>query len=148
MMVRFPRSSHRRIAAGLMSPFVIALLLAPSAHSSAFTPRVINGDASPPYAAASVAIKTSDGYCTAGRWKSRIFITEAHCVTDGNRDALVTAPSDFIVYPPGADRKAGPSTVTVTAVIVDPRWRADKDDIAFLILSALLGTPIITRMAT
>ena len=147
-MVRFPRSSQRRIAAGLMSPFVIALLLAPSAHSSSFTPRVINGDASPPYAAASVAIRTSGGDCTAGLWKSRILITAAHCVTDGDKDALVTAPSDFIVYPPGADRKAGPSTVTVIAAIVNPRWRADKDDIAFLILSAPLGTPIITRMAT
>ena len=147
-MTRSPGSRHLRISAGVLSPLVIVLLLAPSVRSSTFTPRVINGDASPPYAAASVAIKTSDGYCTAGLWKSRILITAAHCVTDEDKDALVTAPSDFIVYPPGADRKAGPSPVTVIAVIVDPRSRADKDDIAFLILSAPLGTPIITRMAT
>ncbi len=147
-MALFPRSSHRRIAAGLMSPFVIALLLAPSAHSSALTPRVINGLDSPPYAAASVALETSDSYCTAGLWKPRILITAAHCVTDEGNHALVTAPSDLIVYSPGADRNAGPSPVTVTEVIVDPGWRDAEADIAFLVLSAPLGTPLITRMAT
>jgi len=146
-MVRFPSSTHRRIAAGLVSPLVI-VLLAPSAHSSAFTPRVINGVASPPYAAASVAIETSDSYCTAGLWKPRILITAAHCVTDEENHASVTAASDLVVYPPGADRNAGPSPIIVTEVIVDPQWREDKDDIAFLILTAPLGVPIIIRMAT
>ena len=147
-MALFPRSSHRRIAAGLMSPFVIALLLAPSAHSSALTPRVINGLDSPPYAAASVALETSDSYCTAGLWKPRILITAAHCVTDEENKGAVTAASEIFVYPPGGDRNAGPSPVTVTEVIVDPGWSDNKDDIAFLVLSAPLGTPIITRMAT
>lgn len=147
-MARFPRSTHRRIAAGLLSPLVIVILLAPFAHASALTPRVINGVASPPYAAASVAIETSDSYCTAGLWKPRILITAAHCVTNEDKPALVSAPSDLIVYPPGADRNAGPSPITVTAVIVDPQWSGDKNDIAFLILSAPLGAPILTRMAT
>ena len=148
MTARFPRSTHRRIAAGLLSPLVIGILLPPSAYASALTPRVINGVASPPYAAASVAIETSGSYCTAGLWKPRILITAAHCVTNEDSPALVSAPSDLIVYPPGADRNAGPSPVTVTEVIVDPQWSKDKDDIAFLVLSDPLGAPIITRMAT
>lgn len=147
-MTRSPGSRHLRISAGLLSPLVIVLLLAPSAGSSAINPRVINGVGSPPWAAASVAIETSDSYCTAGLWKSRILITAAHCVTDEEDHARVAAPSDLIVYPPGGDKQAGPAPVTVTEVIVDPRWRDDQDDIAFLILSAPLGTPIITRMAT
>lgn len=147
-MTRSPGSTHRRVTAGLLSVLVIVILLAPSAHSSAITPRVINGVASPPYAAASVAIETSDGYCTAGLWKPRILITAAHCITDEDDHALVSAPSDLIVYPPAADRNAGPSPITVTAIIVDPQWRETEDDIAFLILSAPLGVPILTRMAT
>jgi hypothetical protein len=130
------------------TPFLLALLLAPSAQSQGLIPRVINGAGSPPYAAASVAIETTGDYCTAGLWKPRILITAAHCVTDAGSPVTVTAPSDFIVFPPGADRKAGPSPITVTEVIVDPRWRKDGDDIAFLVLSAPLAAPIITRMAT
>lgn len=140
----------RRIAsvAACVLPVLGALVLAPSADSAGLAPRVINGTATPAFAAASVAIETPDSYCTAGLWKPRVLITAAHCVSKEGKADSVIAPSDLVIFQPGAARQAGPAAVSVTEIIVDPRWSGTKGDIAFLILNAPLGTPIITRMAT
>lgn len=109
---------------------------------------MINGTGSPAYAAAAVAIETSGSYCTAGLWKQRVLVTAAHCVSKEGKKGSVIAPSDLTVYVPGGARQAGPAAVSVTEIIIDPQWVGTQGDIAFLILSAPLGTPIITRMAT
>lgn len=135
-------------AAVCLLPLLCALALAPSAESASFSPRVINGAGSPAHAAASVAIETPDSYCTAGLWKPRVLITAAHCVSKEGKKGSVIAPSDLSIFSPGADRQAGPAAVRVTEIIIDPQWSGTTNDIAFLVLDAPLGTPIITRMAT
>ena len=142
------RAKRATFAAVWILPIVCVLVLAPSAHSAAVTPRVINGTGSPAYAAAAVAIETSGSYCTAGLWKPRVLVTAAHCVSEEGKKGSVIAPSDLTVYAPGGARQAGPAAVSVTEIIIDPQWVGTKGDIAFLVLSAPLGTPIITRMAT
>ena len=148
--VRFtthPGTLVKSAAVGIV-PALFVLLLAPTAHSASLTPRVINGTGSPAFAAAAVAIETPDGYCTAGLWKPRVLITAAHCVREEGKKGSVIAPSDLSVFTPGAARQAGPAAVSVTEIIVDPQWSGTKNDIAFLVLNAPLGTPIITRLAT
>ena len=129
-------------------PFIGVLARAPPAESVDITPRVINGTAEPVYGRAAVAIETPESYCTAGLWKPRVLVTAAHCVIGEGRKGSVFAPSDLTVFKPGAARKAGRAPVSVTEIIVDPRRSGIRNDIAFLVLSAPLGTPIITRMAT
>ncbi len=128
--------------------FVCVLALAPPVESAGITPRVINGTVEPVYGRAAVAIETPDSYCTAGLWKPRVLVTAAHCVIEEGKKDSVIAPSDLTVFKPGATRKAGPAPVSVTEIIVDPRRSGIKNDIAFLVLSAPLGTAIITRLAT
>lgn len=135
-------------AAACVLPLVCALALAPTAESAGLAPRVINGTAAPAYAGAAVAIETPDSYCTAGLWKPRVLITAAHCVSEEGKKGAVIAASDLSVFTPGAARQSGPAAVSVTEIIVDPQWSGTRNDIAFLVLSAPLGTPIITRMAT
>jgi len=141
-------TNRGRSAAICVLPLICALALAPSAESAGVTPRVINGTGSPAYAAAAVAIETPDSYCTAGLWKPRVLVTAAHCVSQEGKSGSVIAPSDLSVFTPGGARQAGPAAVSVTEIIIDPQWVGTKADIAFLVLSAPLGTPIITRMAT
>jgi hypothetical protein len=140
----------RRVTSSLVCvlPLVCVLALAPPVESADITPRVINGTAEPIYGRAAVAIETPETYCTAGLWKPRVLVTAAHCVIGEGRKGSVIAPSDLTVFRPGAARKAGPAPVSVTEIIVDPRRSGIRNDIAFLVLSAPLGTPIITRMAT
>jgi hypothetical protein len=146
------RSAHRigRVTSSLVSvlPFVCILALAPPVESADITPRVINGTAEPFYGRAAVAIETPETYCTAGLWKPRVLVTAAHCVIGEGRKGSAIAPSDLTVFKPGAARKAGPAPVSVTEIIVDSRRSGIRNDIAFLVLSAPLGTPIITRLAT
>jgi len=141
---------NRRVTSTLVCviPFIFVLALAPHTASADITPRVINGMSDPAYGRAAVAIETPDRYCTAGLWKPRVLVTAAHCVIEEGKKGSVIAPSDLTVFKPGATRKAGPAPVSVTEIIVDPRRNGIKNDIAFLVLSAPLGTPIITRMAT
>lgn len=129
-------------------PLLCVLTLAPSAESANLIPRVINGTAAPAYAGAAVAIETPDSYCTAGLWKPRVLITAAHCVSEEGKKGSIIAPSGLSVFAPGAARQAGPAAVNVTEIIVDPQWSGTTNDIAFLILDAPLGTPIVSRMAT
>ena len=143
-----PATYRARSAAACVVPLLSFLVLAPSAEAAGVTPRVINGTVSPAYAAAAVAIETSDNTCTAGLWKPRVLITAAHCVSEEGKKGSVIAPSDLSVYAPGGTRQSGPAAVSVTEIFADPQWSGTKNDIAFLILSAPLGTPIITRMAT
>lgn len=144
------KSAKNRVSASAVcaAPLICAFVLAPSAEAAGVTPRVINGTVSPVYSAAAVAIETPDNTCTAGLWKPRVLITAAHCVSEEGKKGSVIAPSDLSVYAPGGARPAGPAAVSVTEIILDPQWDGTKGDIAFLVLSAPLGTPIITRMAT
>lgn len=118
------------------------------AQQPTIAPRVIAGDPASPYAAGSVAIETPDSYCTAGLWKPRILITAAHCVKEEGKGGAGVPAAAFTVFPPGANKAAGPSPVTVIEVIYDPAWDGTENDLAFLVLSAPLGAPIVSRMAT
>lgn len=118
-------------------------------------PGVIGGTPGSPLASAAIALEFPDGSCTGSLWRSRIIITAAHCISDGESGAPTVAAADISVYPPGADTSGEPAGVQVTQVIFDPSWTADSPDgeaaerdIAFLILDAPLGTPSWSRMAT
>jgi|GEM_PF-1599455 len=118
-------------------------------------PSVIGGAPGSPLSSAAVAIEMDDGECTASLWRSRILITAAHCVSDTETGAPTTTAAEMTVYPPGADKSAGPSKVRVTQILFDPGWTAESPDgeeserdIAFLILDAPLGSPTWSRMAT
>lgn len=130
---------------------VTALLAAVIAPAQAvLEPRVIGGTPGHPWSAVAVPWETSDGECTGTLWRPRIVITAAHCIVSDD-GALVPA-SDITVWPQGANKQSAPAAVRVTQVIVDPSYRYDRQeatgDIAFLILSGSLGTPLITRIAT
>jgi hypothetical protein len=148
------RGDHARRFPTLL-PLIPALvtiwLVAPAAQASA--PQVINGTPGSPLSAAAVALDLGDSSCTGSLWRPRIIITAAHCVS-GKGEPTVRA-EDISVYPPGANKDAGPADVRVLRIIFDPTWINDSPDgeeserdIAFLILDSPLGIPFWTRMAT
>ena len=139
--------TRRLLAAVVASVGLLALLTSPARAD--VQPRVINGTPGSPLAPASVAIETDDGECTAALWKPRILVTAAHCVHADEKDGGPTiSASQVAVYPPGADKNAGPAAVNVTQVLSPDDWGTDGKDIAFLILDRPLATPIIARLAT
>jgi len=136
----------RVAAASLVIPLLGLAAMSPAQADLA--PRVIGGSPGHPLAAASVAIETKSAYCTGALWKQRIVITAAHCINGEGKGAPGISPADITLFPPGANRQGGASPVKVINILYNPNWSATKDDIAFLILDAPLGNPIITRMAT
>ncbi len=126
----------------------ICLAAPAAAATTGPTPKVINGSLGSPLAAASVALETTTGYCTAGLWKPRILVTAAHCINGDGAGAPGFTAAELTIFAPGSDKSTGPSAVKVSQIIYNPNWTKTRDDIAFLVLDAPLATPIITRMAT
>lgn len=144
------RIRNRGLLVGLAVSALVAGHAATAPAQSLVEPRVIGGSPGHPWSAASVAWETSDGECTGALWRPRIVITAAHCIVSD--DGAVVPANDITLWAPGGNKEAPPSPVKVTNVIVDATYRYDQaeatGDVAFLILNAPLGTPLITRIAT
>ena len=150
-------SVHFRISTiGCVLSLAAAPLLAPpsAATGPMVTPKVINGQSGHPWSGASVYFEAGEGdevsACTGGLWKPQIIVTAAHCVMD-TRESPVTDQAFVTVWPPGANTDSvGPADVQVTSILVD--WSEDDgletSDIAFLTLSAPIGSTPISRLAS
>ncbi len=150
-------SVHFRISTiGCVMSLAAASLLAPpsAATGPVVTPKVINGQSGHPWSGASVYFEAGEGdetfSCTGGLWKPQIIVTAAHCVMD-TRQSPTIDPALVTVWPPGANiDSVGPADVQVTSILVD--WSEDDglqtSDIAFLTLSAPIGSTPISRLAS
>ena len=150
-------SMHLRISTiGCAMSLAAAPLLAPqsAATGPVVTPKVINGQSGHPWSGASVYFEAGEGdevsACTGGLWKPQIIVTAAHCVMD-TRESPVTDQAFVTMWPPGANTDSvGPADVQVTSILVD--WSEDDgletSDIAFLTLSAPIGSTPISRLAS
>ena len=146
----------KRLAIGCVVAMVASSLLAsPSAAKNpSVAPSVINGQSGHPWNGASVYLEidiAGDGSaCTGGLWKPQVIVTAAHCVMETVSSPIV-ATSDVTVWPPGANiEAAGPADVQVTSIVAD--WNNNENgterDIAFLTLSAPIGSTPISRLAS
>ena len=147
----------KRLASGCVAAMVASSLLAsPSAAKNpSVSPSVINGQSGHPWNGASVYLEIDIGgngsSCTGGLWKPQVIVTAAHCVMETANSPIV-ATSDVTVWPPGANiEAAGPADVQVTSILAD--WNNENEDetvrdIAFLTLSAPIGSTPISRLAS
>jgi len=131
-----------------------SLLASPSAAKNpSVAPSVINGQSGHPWNGASVYLEIdtagNGSACTGGLWKPQVIVTAAHCVMETVSSPIV-ATSDVTVWPPGANiEAAGPADVQVTSIVAD--WNNENGterDIAFLTLSAPIGSTPISRLAS
>ena len=147
----------KRLAIGCVVAMVASSLLAsPSAAKNpSVAPSVINGQSGHPWNGASVYLEIdiagNGSACTGGLWKPQVIVTAAHCVMETVSSPIV-ATSDVTVWPPGANIEAtGPADVQVTSILAD--WNNENEDetvrdIAFLTLSAPIGSTPISRLAS
>ena len=146
----------KRLAIGCVVAMVASSLLAsPSAAKNpSVAPSVINGQSGHPWNGASVYLEIdiagNGSACTGGLWKPQVIVTAAHCVMETVSSPIV-ATSDVTVWPPGANiEAAGPADVQVTSIVAD--WNNNENgterDIAFLTLSAPIGSTPISRLAS
>jgi hypothetical protein len=142
----------KRLVSGCLAAMVASSLLAsPSAAKNpSVAPSVINGQSGHPWNGASVYLEIDIGgkgnTCTGGLWKPQVIVTAAHCVMETDSSPIV-ATSDVRVWPPGANIEAvGPADVQVTSILAD--WGNEVKDIAFLTLSAPIGSTPISRLAS
>ena len=142
----------KRLVSGCLAAMVASSLLAsPSAAKNpSVAPSVINGQSGHPWNGASVYLEIDIGgkgnTCTGGLWKPQVIVTAAHCVMETSSSPIV-ATSDVRVWPPGANIEAvGPADVQVTSILAD--WGNEVKDIAFLTLSAPIGSTPISRLAS
>jgi len=146
----------KRLAIGCVVAMVASSLLAsPSAAKNpSVAPSVINGQSGHPWNGASVYLEIDiagiTNGCTGGLWKPQVIVTAAHCVMETVSSPIV-ATSSVTVWPPGANIEAtGPADVQVTSILAD--WNNNENgterDIAFLTLSAPIGSTPISRLAS
>ena len=147
----------KRLAIGCVVAMVASSLLAsPSAAKNpSVAPSVINGQSGHPWNGASVYLEIdivgNGSSCTGGLWKPQVIVTAAHCVME-TVNSPIAATSDVAVWPPGANiEAAGPADVQVTSILAD--WNNENEDetvrdIAFLTLSAPIGSTPISRLAS
>jgi secreted trypsin-like serine protease len=89
--------------------------------------------------------------CSAGVIKPRIIVTNAHCLKKSNTEAI--NPSSYVIYPPGVNATATPTTFSATQVFVRPGFNYETtavqpNDIAFLITDRDVGPQSISGLAT
>jgi hypothetical protein len=149
------RDSHKFGRRLSVASLALLLMFAMSSPARAgIEPRVIGGSPGHPWSAASVAIEMpGESSCTGALWKPRIVVSAAHCFVDEDTGRVFPAAS-LKVWAPGANwKESPPAPVQVMRIDFDRTWTSfdesgSSGDIAFLVLSAPLGTPIISRMAS
>jgi len=89
--------------------------------------------------------------CSAGVIKPRVIVTNAHCLKKSNTEA--NNPSSYVIYPPGVNATATPTTFSATQVFVRPGFNYETtavqpNDIAFLVTDRDVGPQSINGLAT
>jgi secreted trypsin-like serine protease len=89
--------------------------------------------------------------CSAGLLKPRVIVTNAHCLKRSNAEGL--NPSIYVIYPPGVNVTATPTTFTARQIFVRPDFNYESgfiapDDIAFLVSDRDIGPQALSGIAS